>query len=262
MVSVILTHYNRPKLLPHAIRSYAEQDYPPELVQLIVIDDGSPDPTVAAALDTIELELRFAERGWLLLREPNRYLGGARNTAAAHARGRYILFADDDNVGKPFEIRTFVRAMESTGADVMTSFTDFVWGQDEMTPSSDMAVPMLSPQDVNATARARGHFSHATPGFVFLGGSAEAGLFKNGFGDANCFVRTATFLAVGGYTTDRGIGYEDWELYAKLALAGYELQVVPYALYHYRFTGGASMQKSTSYSRSRRRALRPYVDAL
>ena len=84
--------------------------------------------------------------------------------------------------------------------------------------------------------------------------------FKNGFGDANCFVRTATFLSLGGYTTDRGIGYEDWEMYAKLSLGGYELQVVPYALYHYRFTGGASMQKSTSYSRSRRRALRPYVD--
>ncbi|XRB01883.1 glycosyltransferase [Pycnococcus provasolii] len=260
VVSIVITHYNRPKLLPFAIRSYAEQDYPSEKVQLIVIDDGSSDADVSAALDAIELEWRFAERGWLLLREPNRYLGGARNTAASHAQGEYILFVDDDNIAKPFEVRTFVRAMESSGADVLTSFTDFVWGNDEMTPSGDTAVPMLSVQDTNASAKAKGHFSHSTPGFVFLGGSPEAGLFKNGFGDANCFVRTATFLSLGGYTTDRGIGYEDWEMYAKLSLGGYELQVVPYALYHYRFTGGASMQKSTSYSRSRRRALRPYVD--
>ena len=34
-----------------------------------------------------------------------------------------------------------------------------------------------------------------------------------------------------------------------------------WALYHYRFTAG-SMQKSTSYSRSRKRALRAYTERL
>lgn len=43
-------------------------------------------------------------------------------------------------------------------------------------------------------------------------GSAEAGAFKNCFGDANAFVRRAAFERVGGYTEDFGVGFEDWEV--------------------------------------------------
>ena len=100
-----------------------------------------------------------------------------------------------------------------------------------------------------------------SPGFVFLGPSSEVGIFKNCFGDANMFARRQAFLALGGYTTDRGIGYEDWELYAKAVIEGYLLEVVPLPMYHYRFTA-ESMQKSTSFSASRRRALRPYIQLL
>ena len=40
---------------------------------------------------------------------------------------------------------------------------------------------------------------------------------------------------------------------------GYNLMVMAQSLYWYRFTGG-SMQKTTSYSRSRQRALRAYIE--
>lgn len=43
-------------------------------------------------------------------------------------------------------------------------------------------------------------------------GSAEAGAFKNCFGDANAFVRREAFERVGGYTEDYGVGFEDWEV--------------------------------------------------
>ena len=66
------------------------------------------------------------------------------------------------------------------------------------------------------------------------------------------------FEELGGYTTDRHVGYEDWEFYSKAAFRGFSVETVPFSLYHYRFTAG-SMQKSTSYSKSRRRALRQYL---
>lgn len=177
------------------------------------------------------------------------------------ARGEYVLFMDDVNYAKPYEVRTFVLAAESTRGDIFTSFVDFLWGNDApleedlrstkpwgTDPSSDeMGASVLS--------------KRRSPAFVFLGGSATVGLFKNSFGDANSFFRLSSFRALGGYTTDRGLGYEDWELYSRAALKGYELQVVPESLYHYRFTQG-SMQKSTPYSASRRRALRAYLDHL
>jgi len=255
LVTVVITHYNRPKLLPLAVRSVAEQTYPN--IQLVVVDDGSPNADVPAVLDQVEQQYDFAKRGWSLLREKNRYLGAARNRGVRESRGEYILFMDDDNVAKPFEVEYFVQAAESTGADILTSFVDFVWGEN-YPALPPVKVPMCSqielPQGLDKNFK-------RSPSFVFLGGSADVGIFKNCFGDANSFFRKSTFLKIGGYSEDRGIGYEDWEIYSRAALKGYNLMVVAHSLYWYRFTGG-SMQKTTSYSRSRQRALRAYLEAL
>ncbi|KAK9806917.1 hypothetical protein WJX72_007378 [[Myrmecia] bisecta] len=255
LVSVVITHYNRPALLPFAVQSIVQQDYPAERIQLVVVDDGSPDPTVAAALDKLEADLDFQARGWLLLREPNRYLGGARNRGVEACAGEFVLFMDDDNYAKPHEVSTFVHAMESTGADILTSFVDFLFGEGAPLPANQTRPLSSQSQGPDLESDAR------SLGFVFLGSSPEVGIFKNCFGDANSFVRRDAFLSLGGYSTDRGIGYEDWELYAKAVLKGYLVEVVPLPLYHYRFTA-ESMQKSTSFSASRRRALRPYKELL
>lgn len=42
---------------------------------------------------------------------------------------------DDDNWAKVHEVRTYVRAMEWGGADVMTSFVDFFWSADARPPA-------------------------------------------------------------------------------------------------------------------------------
>jgi glycosyltransferase involved in cell wall biosynthesis len=72
---------------------------------LIVVDDGSTDADVPAALDVLESDYHFQARGWKLLREPNRYLGGARNRGARDAAGKYVLFMDDDNTAKSHEVQ-------------------------------------------------------------------------------------------------------------------------------------------------------------
>lgn len=151
----------------------------------------------------------------------------------------------------------FVRAAESTGGDIFTSFVDFIWGKDAPSDETNKRYSgRMGSNAVDISAKVR-----RSPSFVFLGGSVDVGLFKNCFGDANSFYRRSAFLALGGYSEDRKLGYEDWELYARAAYAGFTLEVVPEALYHYRFTAG-SMQKSTSYSRSRKRALRAYTERL
>lgn len=116
LVSVCLSHFNRPSLLAQALDSLRMQDYPN--FEVVLVDDGSTDPTAQRYLSSLEAE--FADRDWQLLRQENRYLGAARNHAARRARGDYLLFMDDDNVAKPHEISTYVRAAQVSGADILT----------------------------------------------------------------------------------------------------------------------------------------------
>jgi len=61
---------------------------------------------------------------------------------------------------------------------------------------------------IGSQATGVGEGTRQSPSFVFLGASADVGMFKNCFGDANSFFRTASFLQLGGYTEDRQLGYE------------------------------------------------------
>jgi len=63
-----------------------------------------------------------------------------------------------------------------------------------------------------------------SPSYVFMGGSAEVGAFKNCFGASSAFVRRDAFTAMGGYTEEVDAGYEDWEFYAKTALNGLKVR--------------------------------------
>ncbi len=68
--------------------------------------------------------MEISSLGWRLIRQDNRYLGAARNRGAKEAKGKYLIFMDDDNVARPEEIETLVGAAERLGVDIVTSFYD------------------------------------------------------------------------------------------------------------------------------------------
>jgi hypothetical protein len=47
-------------------------------------------------------------------------------------------------------------------------------------------------------------------------------------------IRRAVFESIGGYRELRGAAHEDWELQARLAMAGYTIDVLPEYLHFYR----------------------------
>jgi glycosyltransferase involved in cell wall biosynthesis len=233
-VSVCLPHFNRPHYLRQALASLAAQDYPD--FEVIVVDDGSTLPEAIAYLDAIESEL--AARGWRIIRQENRYPGAARNHAARHARGEYLLFMDDDNIAKPHEISRFVRAALTSGSDILTCCAEIIRGTE------------LHHPDRRPYGR-----------WLYLGDSLAVSVFYNCFGDTNALVRRSAFLALGGFTEDYGYNHEDKELYTRAILEGYHLEVVPEALYWYReHTSGINL--SSSRYLNVMRGLRPYRTAL
>lgn len=202
LVSVCLVHYNRPHYLAKALDSIRQQTY--QAIELILVDDGSYLPEATKFLD--ELEPEFKKRGWRIIRQENSYLGMARNRAAEAAQGQYLLFMDDDNTALSSEIETFVSAMQHVNADVLTCVL-FCFTETKQTPVPRVWVP--------------------------LGGASGPGLYRNVYGDANAFWKREAFMKSGGYTTDYGVGFEDWELFTKAVLSGLKLELVPRPLFNY-----------------------------
>ena len=237
LVSVCLSHWNRPHYLKQALASIEAMDY--SNYEVVLVDDGSTQPEAVKFIN--ELAPEFARRNWQLLRNAeNRFPGAARNLAARHARGEYILFMDDDNCAKPHELSTFVKAAQKTGADILTCCLDTFTGT--AAPHARLA------------PRSR---------WVFVGDDAATGAIRNCFGDTNSLIRREAFLALGGFHEDWGVGHEDWEFFAKAVLQGYKLEVVPEALAWYRLNAEEqTVNRKTPIHRNHLANIRPYLDAV
>jgi len=207
-VSVCLVHYNQPELVIKAIESLEAQTYPN--FEVVLVDDGSTQPEALAGL--LEIEKRFAVRGWRVLRQENSYIGAARNHAAREANGEFLMFMDDDNIAKPEEIACFVKGSLTSGQDVVVSTMDCFEGMGDPLPA--------------------GHPGHWRQ--LFLGGPISAALFQNTLGDANFFVRRTVFESLGGFFEAKQITGEDQHFLAKAELAGHRILLIPESLYHYR----------------------------
>ncbi|MEE3235264.1 MAG: glycosyltransferase [Candidatus Latescibacterota bacterium] len=91
-LSIILPTYDEHERLIDAIKSLGQQEYPKDLVEILVIDDGSPEPIDQTSL--IKLAIPFK----LLLFRNNNNQGRAhsRNTGLRNASGEIIIFLDSD----------------------------------------------------------------------------------------------------------------------------------------------------------------------
>ena len=234
LVSVCITHFNRPALLRQAVASIERQDYPN--IEVVLVDDGSTDAEAIALLAQFDGD--FARRGWRVVRQENQHLGAARNRAVQHAKGDYLFFLDDDDCAKPNALSLLVKAALRTRADILTTAVDRFKGA---TAPTSQEVPVFR--------------------WVPLGPAATVGAFHNCFGTASALVRREAFETVGGFTEDRDVGVHDWEFFAKAVLKGLELTVVPEPLLWYRMTD-QSMINTTSEYLNAMQALTPHLDAV
>lgn len=97
-VSVILPTYNRLEQLKQVLSGFAEQDFDMTQVEVIVISDGSTDGT-HEYLESIEKATFPFEL--IYVNQKNAGPAAARNNGIDTARGRLILFVDDDVVPAP-----------------------------------------------------------------------------------------------------------------------------------------------------------------
>lgn len=106
-VSVIMSTYNRRRLLPVALGSVLRQRF--EDFEVIVVDNGSTDGT-DAVLDAFDDPRIVRVRNEVSLGST-----GGRNCGIDRARGRWISLLDDDDLWSPDKLAAQVEAMQRSG---------------------------------------------------------------------------------------------------------------------------------------------------
>jgi glycosyltransferase involved in cell wall biosynthesis len=99
---------NRETLVGDALLSIAEQDFPHELMEIIVVDDGSTDSTLSvvdAQNRKLKLEAKIIHQEW-------KGLGYARNVVLNNSTAKYIIWVDSDMVLAEDFVRLQVGFME------------------------------------------------------------------------------------------------------------------------------------------------------
>ena len=186
--------------------------------EVVVVDNGSADGT-----PDVVREAQASMPNLVLVEEPKRGIGRARNRGVEASSGDLLLFVDaDDVVGEGWLAR-----MAAALAD-----HPFVCGSVESDQLNQGAAerfnPFASPEDA---------------------GPRKAFDFLPFAPTGNLGLRRSAFEAVGGFQRLSGSG-SDVDLSWRLLLAGYPLHFVPEAVIHYRYreSVGATLRQSMFYA--------------
>lgn len=114
-VSVIIPVYNSEHYVRDAIRSVQEQSLDPDLLEILVVDDGSTDGSGALLHEIAASDPRVT----VISQENSGTPGGGRNPAIGRARGEFIFFLDSDDKLTPDALQKMVQAAHEGEADVV-----------------------------------------------------------------------------------------------------------------------------------------------
>ena len=207
LVSVIVPSYNASRYIRETLESALGQTY--SGFEVIVVDDGSTDETLAIVADYSKRDSRIR-----LVSQPNAGVGAARNRGIAEASGEFIAPLDADDIWYPEKLAKQVESLERHGKEWGLGYC---WSK-SINERGDAVLPLA-------------HWP--------IRGNAFYGLiYRNIVGNASVpLFRTSAVREIGGYRTrsEQGgaQGCEDWDLSVRVA-AKYLLDEVPEYLVGYR----------------------------
>ena len=206
-VSIIMPAYNAEKYIGDSIKSVLAQTY--SNWELIVVDDGSTDRTAAIVKGFVVNDSRIR-----YIFQENGRLGKARNTGIQNASGTLIAFIDSDDLWVETKLEVQLKAMAENNADVV--FCNAYVFNDE--------------NPANETEKLR-----STVG-IFSGPDFFDSLVKRpqipvltALLKKNAIIKTGLFEEAKPYH-----GSEDYDLWIRLAKAGYVFYGMDAVLARYR----------------------------
>lgn len=114
ILSFIIPLYNSAQWLEKCLYSVLNQDLPESEVEIICVNDGSPDNSADLAR-----EIAKDHPSIVVIDQENQGPSGARNTGMRHATGKYLCFVDPDDFVEPNVYGGLVRQMEDEQLDML-----------------------------------------------------------------------------------------------------------------------------------------------
>ena len=114
ILSYIIPLYNSATWLQKCLYSVLNQDIPEEQVEIICVNDGSPDNSA-----DIAREIAKEHPCIVVLDQENQGPSGARNTGMRYATAKYLCFVDPDDFVEPMVYGGLVMQMEEQRLDML-----------------------------------------------------------------------------------------------------------------------------------------------
>nr|WP_288499630.1 glycosyltransferase [uncultured Pseudomonas sp.] len=194
MFSIILTTYNRPDLLKDALSSVGSQTLR-DFEVILINDNGEP---VEHLLADYAFPITYVRQG------RNQGLSAARNAGLTLARGRYVVYLDDDDIYLPNHLAVLAKTLEQHPDSVVYTGVEYVNEKVE----SGQRIELGRSQPFKHEAFDRDL------------------LFVQNYIPVNTWAHPRTMLAAVG-NFDTGLSaFEDWDMLLRLA-ARYQFVHVP-----------------------------------
>lgn len=121
-LSVVLPVYNASPYLERCIRSLLALDMPQDELEIIFVDDCSPDDSARIIQEAMKQHPHFR----LIRHAANKRAGGARNTGLRAASGKYVFFCDPDDEVVPAGLVAAVNHVRTSAKDLDVAMFDFM----------------------------------------------------------------------------------------------------------------------------------------
>jgi glycosyltransferase involved in cell wall biosynthesis len=208
LVSVVIPAYNASATIDETLRSVRSQTH--GALEIIVVDDGSPDDTGTIAKRHAAIDDRIR-----IITQENEGLAAARNAGWRRAGSDLIAFLDADDLWAPTKIERQIQALQAGGPHVGLVYCWYVRIDSQSTITG-----------VWEGARAGGQVLELILASNFVGNGSSALVRRQALIDANGFD--------GGLRAAGAEGCEDWLVLCRVA-EKYSYAVVPEYLIGYRY---------------------------
>lgn len=202
---------NSETYIKETIDSITAQDFPHDRMEIIFVDDGSKDDTLAViekSVSQIDIPARVFHTSWM-------GLGHARNIVVANGRGEFVIWVDGDMVLSRDFVRKLLEFMETHPK------VGIAKGRQDLKPGKNLLATL------EAYSRAAGRMVNY---------QSEKGRLK-ALGTGGAVYRSEVFKQTGGFDENLRGYNEDWDIEIRARAAGWSMSTVDVAFLDYERHG-------------------------